>query len=139
MLRALILYVSGVGPSLTSTPNEIFEKIFHGRFIYSQSFCHKSAERKSRKNFFFIFRFDIWPWLCVNFIHHSRLNGVNRFLRTLFMAILFTLIVLARNLSYKTSGIELTSEAYDYIEASNCQCSFNRLHLKKKIKNIVLH
>ena len=42
MLCALILYVSGGTYSLTSTL--IFEKLF-GRFIYSQSFCRKSAER----------------------------------------------------------------------------------------------
>ena len=50
--------------SLTSTPNDrFFEKLFHGRFIYSQSYCQKSAERKSPKKycFFFIFRFDAWP------------------------------------------------------------------------------
>ena len=41
---------------------QIFENIFYGRFIYSQSFCWKSAERKSPKKycFFFIFRFDAW-------------------------------------------------------------------------------
>ena len=26
---------------------QIFEKLFHGRFIYSQSLCQKSADRKS--------------------------------------------------------------------------------------------
>ena len=41
---------------------QIFEKLFHGRFIYSQSFCQKSAEAKSsKKYFFFIFRFDAEP------------------------------------------------------------------------------
>ena len=34
---------------------QIFEKIFHCRFIYSQSFCQKSAERKSPKKYFFCF------------------------------------------------------------------------------------
>ena len=34
-----------------------FEKLFHGRFIYSQSFCQKTAERKSPKKYLFIFRF----------------------------------------------------------------------------------
>ena len=38
---------------------QIFNKLFHGSFIYSQSFCQKSAERKSSKIYiFFIFRFD---------------------------------------------------------------------------------
>ena len=32
---------------------QIFEKLFHDRFIYSQSFCLKSAERKSPKKYFF--------------------------------------------------------------------------------------
>ena len=31
---------------------QIFEKLFRGRFIYSQSFCQKSAERKSPKKYF---------------------------------------------------------------------------------------
>ena len=36
---------------------QFFEKLFHGSFIYSQSFCQKSAERKSPKKYFFIFHF----------------------------------------------------------------------------------
>ena len=49
MMFAIILYVSSETYSLTSTPNDkIFEKLFHGNLIiYSQSFCQKSAERKS--------------------------------------------------------------------------------------------
>ena len=31
---------------------QIFEKLFHGNFIYSQSFCQKSAERKLPKKYF---------------------------------------------------------------------------------------
>ena len=34
---------------------KIFEKHFHGRFIHSQSFCQKSAERKSPMKYFFFF------------------------------------------------------------------------------------
>ena len=37
---------------------QIFEKLFHGRFIYSPSFCQKSAERKSPKKYFSFFSFD---------------------------------------------------------------------------------
>ena len=49
---------------------QIFEKLFHGRFIYLQSFCQKSAERKSPKKYFFIFHFwwliwDTNPGFCV--------------------------------------------------------------------------
>ena len=40
---------------------QIFEKLFHGRFIYSQSFCQKSAERKSPKKYISYFIFDDWP------------------------------------------------------------------------------
>ena len=44
---AFIFYVSGGTYSLTSTPNNrIFEKLFHGRFICSLSFCQKSVKRK---------------------------------------------------------------------------------------------
>ena len=32
---------------------QISEKLFHGRFIYSQSFCQKSSERKWPKEIFF--------------------------------------------------------------------------------------
>ena len=68
MLCTLILYVSGGIYRLTSTPNDrflknyfmaglfysqSFQKLFHGRFIYCQSFCHKSAERKSLKKYCF--------------------------------------------------------------------------------------
>ena len=34
---------------------QIFWKTFHGSFIYSQSFCHESAERKSPKKYFLYF------------------------------------------------------------------------------------
>ena len=41
---------------------QIFEKLFHGNFIYSQTFCQKSAERKSSKKYFSYFNFfDDWP------------------------------------------------------------------------------
>ena len=55
--------MSGGTYSLTSTPNyRIFEKLFRGRFIYSQRFCQKSAGKQSPKKyiFFFIFRFNDW-------------------------------------------------------------------------------
>ena len=39
---------------------QIFEKLSHGRFIYSQSFCQKSAESKSPKKYFSYFIFDDW-------------------------------------------------------------------------------
>ena len=56
-------YVNGSAYSLTSTPNNrFFKKLFHGRFICSQSFCQKSAQRKSpKKYFFFIFCVDTLP------------------------------------------------------------------------------
>ena len=38
---------------------QIFEKRFHGRFIYSQSFCQKFAERKSPKKYFIFISFLI--------------------------------------------------------------------------------
>ena len=39
---------------------QIFEKLFHSRLSYLQSFCQKSAERKSQKKYFFTFRFDVF-------------------------------------------------------------------------------
>ena len=36
---------------------QIFEKLFHGNFIYSQSFCQKSAERKLQKKYISVNRF----------------------------------------------------------------------------------
>ena len=44
------VYVSDGTYSLTAT---IFLKLFHGNFFYSQSFCQKSAERKSPKKYCF--------------------------------------------------------------------------------------
>ena len=39
---------------------QIFESLFHDRFIYCQNFCQKSVERKSHEEiFFFTFRFDV--------------------------------------------------------------------------------
>ena len=40
---------------------QIFWETFQCNFIYSQSFCQKSAERKSLKKYFFYFVFDVWP------------------------------------------------------------------------------
>ena len=43
------------------TERQFFKILFHGRFIYSHSFCQKSAERKSpKKNIFFPY-FDLMP------------------------------------------------------------------------------
>ena len=64
MLCVLILYMSGGTYSLKSTPNDRFlfiEKLFMAIFIYFQSFCQKSTERKSPKKYFLYFVFDAWP------------------------------------------------------------------------------
>ena len=37
-----------------------FRETFHDNFIYSQSFCQNSAERKSPKKYFLYFCFDAW-------------------------------------------------------------------------------
>ena len=48
---------------------QIFWETFHGNFIYSQSFCQKSAERKSPKKYFLYFilisGLGLKPWLFV--------------------------------------------------------------------------
>ena len=65
MVCVLILYESDGTYSLMSTPNNRFlEKLFHGRFIYSQSFCQKSAGRKSPRKYFF-FYISFWWLACV--------------------------------------------------------------------------
>ena len=44
---------------IMSTPNDrSFDKLFHGRFICSQSFCRKSAEMNLPKKFFLYFVVD---------------------------------------------------------------------------------
>ena len=49
-------YISGETYSLKSTPHDrFFEKLFMAVLIYSQSFCQKSAERKSPKKYFSYF------------------------------------------------------------------------------------
>ena len=82
MLCVLILYIYGGTYCLKSTPIfwenfsrqvyllsefspeicweklaklRVFEKIFHGRFIYSQNFYQKSAKKKSPKKYFLYF------------------------------------------------------------------------------------
>ena len=40
---------------------QIFWDTFHGNFIYSQSFCQKSARGSRRRNIFLYFIFDDWP------------------------------------------------------------------------------
>ena len=48
---------------------QIFEKLFHGNFIYPHSFCQKSVERKSPKKCFTNFALmtgpGLEPWLFV--------------------------------------------------------------------------
>ena len=62
-LCALILHVSGGTYRLTSNPNDrLYEKLFHGRYIYSQSFCQKSTERKPPMKYFFSY-FVLMPEL----------------------------------------------------------------------------
>ena len=61
MLCMLISYISGGTYSLKSTPNDRFEKRFKANLFDSQSFCQKSAERKSPKKYFSCFIFDDWP------------------------------------------------------------------------------
>ena len=39
---------------------QIFEKLFHGSYIYTQRFCQKSAESKSPKKYFLYYIFDDW-------------------------------------------------------------------------------
>ena len=63
MLCALILFVIGGTYSLTSTPNDRFLRNFlMAVFIYSQSFCQKSAERKSPDKYFSYFNFWWLTW-----------------------------------------------------------------------------
>ena len=62
MLCTLILYESGGTYSLTSAPNDRFLRNFFMAGLFdSQSFCQKSAERKSPKKYFFSY-FHFW-WL----------------------------------------------------------------------------
>ena len=59
ILCVLILYMNGGTYSLKSTPNNRFVlETFHGSFIYFQSFCQISAERRAPKIYFHI---DVWP------------------------------------------------------------------------------
>ena len=61
MSCVLILYISGGTYSLKSTPNDrLFGETFHGNFIYSASFCQKSAERKLPKKYFSFFHISFW-------------------------------------------------------------------------------
>ena len=62
MLCVLILHVSGGTYSLKSTPNDSFlRNFFMAILFHSQSFCQKSAERKSPKKYFLYFCYDVWP------------------------------------------------------------------------------
>ena len=58
-----MLYMSGGTYSLKSIQlnDRIFEKLFHGRFISSQTFYQKSAEKKWKEEKFLYFHFDVWP------------------------------------------------------------------------------
>ena len=62
MIHCWPLYIIGHYNPAVRLERQIFEKFFNGRFLYSQSFCQKSAERNSpKKNFIAINRFDAWP------------------------------------------------------------------------------
>ena len=43
-----------------NSERQIFWETSHDNFIYSQSFCQKSVERKSPKKIIFVFCFDVW-------------------------------------------------------------------------------
>ena len=55
-----VTYVNFIQLNVDSE-RQVFEKLFHGRFIYFQRFFQKSAERNSPKKYFFIFLFNTWP------------------------------------------------------------------------------
>ena len=80
MLCVLILYISAGTYSFKSTSNDrFFEKLFHGGFIYFQSFCQKSAEWKSPKKYFFSYfvlmsGLGLEPWLSSNKPTHYLLD-----------------------------------------------------------------
>ena len=50
--KSRVLYMSGGSYSLNSLPTTKFWEAFLGNFMYSQSFCQKSAKRKSSKQYF---------------------------------------------------------------------------------------
>ena len=51
----LVFNTTYVGPTLLRwTPNDKFSILFHSNFVYSQSFCLKSAKRKALKEYFFL-------------------------------------------------------------------------------------
>ena len=50
---------------------QIFKKLFHGRFIYSESFCQKSAERKSQKKYFFFVHIS-WTLCLISQFYHTQ-------------------------------------------------------------------
>ena len=71
MLCELILYVSAEDLQFkVASERQIFRESFHGNFIYSPSFCQKSAERKSPTKFLLYFvlmlsGLGLEPWLLV--------------------------------------------------------------------------
>ena len=80
-MRSFCTWVSG--PTVDSEL-QVFEKLFHGNFIYSQRFYQKSAERKSPKKYFFLlFRFDAWPGIGTRalrvIIQHTRLRRLKEY------------------------------------------------------------
>ena len=52
MLCVLILYIKGGTYSLKPTPNDRFLKKLFMTILFTQSFCQKSAEKKSPKKYF---------------------------------------------------------------------------------------
>ena len=61
MLCAIILYVSGRTYNLTSTQSRrFFEKLFYGRFIYSQSLATKLLRGIRRRSILFLFHISFW-------------------------------------------------------------------------------
>ena len=77
MLCVLILYMWWDLQFKVDSERQIFEKIFMAIFIDPQSFCQKSAERKSPKKYFFVLCFDFWgskPSFTSNMLTHYLLH-----------------------------------------------------------------
>ena len=66
----LILYIIGGYLQFKVDSERLIREIFHGEFIYSESICQKSAERKSLKKYFLYFvlmsGLEMEPWLYGN-------------------------------------------------------------------------
>ena len=103
---------------VVSERQNFFEKLFHGNFIYSSSFCQKSAERKSPKKYFSYFVFlqmSGLPTRQMAYMFVNTNNNSNYFLDYITRALLIVIRSMVLKIFQKSYRTVFQSVHYTFI------------------------